>query len=241
MESGIGDFFGERFEAARKERIRTLKDYLPLFADRPLKFEPGTGRQCSNGGYIVLGLIIERAAAMDYYDYIEQNIFAGAKMERSAWFEKSDSRLDVARGYTGEECRSNVETLPQRGSSAGGGYCSAEDLLKYVLAIGSRQLQLPGSEQGLGIAGGAPGLNAALEWMTERRSVQIVLSNFDPPSAERVVTSLRRTLPRSPAGEKHGGRSKVRQGELFCAGWARRVKQSDFRPGWRERRDSACY
>ncbi|HMV49293.1 MAG TPA: serine hydrolase, partial [Blastocatellia bacterium] len=50
MQSGIGDFFGAKYEATPKERIRTINDYLPLFADQPLAFEPGTNRAYSNGG-----------------------------------------------------------------------------------------------------------------------------------------------------------------------------------------------
>ena len=66
MQSGIGDFFGPKFDATPKNRIRAIKDYLPLFADQPLKFEPGTGRAYSNGGYIALGPIIEKVTGQSY-------------------------------------------------------------------------------------------------------------------------------------------------------------------------------
>jgi hypothetical protein len=61
MQSGIGDLFGERYMAIPKEKIRSISDYLPLFADRPLEFEPGTRNRYSNGGYVVLGAIIVHA------------------------------------------------------------------------------------------------------------------------------------------------------------------------------------
>ena len=51
MSSGIGDFFNERYEATPKSALRTIGGYLPLFADKPLEFEPGTNRKYSNGGY----------------------------------------------------------------------------------------------------------------------------------------------------------------------------------------------
>jgi CubicO group peptidase (beta-lactamase class C family) len=197
MESGIGDFFGDRYEQARKQDIRTLKDYLPLFADKPLEFAPGTQRRYSNGGYIVLGLIVERITGIDYYDYVARNIFTPAGMLRSGWFDKSDHRSDIARGYTGKNRKPNDETLPQKGSSAGGGYCTAGDLLRYVQAIRRKSLMLPGSDEGLGIAGGAPGLNAALEWIPGENYVIVVLSNFDPPTAEKVARRIRETLPES--------------------------------------------
>ena len=63
MRSGIGDFFGEKFRQAPKDKIRTLADYLPFFASEPLQFPPGTQKKYSNGGYLVLGLIIESITA----------------------------------------------------------------------------------------------------------------------------------------------------------------------------------
>ena len=51
-----------------------------------------------------------------------------------------------------------------------------------------------GVEAGLGIAGGAPGTNAILEAWSEW--VVVVLSNFDPPTAERIGTALANALAR---------------------------------------------
>ena len=66
MTSGIGDFFGPAFIATPKEKLRTLQDYLPLFASKPLAFRPGTKRRYSNGGFVVLGLIVERLTHMTH-------------------------------------------------------------------------------------------------------------------------------------------------------------------------------
>src|SRR5262245_14297529 len=87
MQSGIGDFFGPKFDATPKNRIRAIKDYLPLFADQPLKFEPGTGRAYSNGGYIVLGAIIEKVAGQSYYDYVRERICKPAVMGHTDSYE----------------------------------------------------------------------------------------------------------------------------------------------------------
>ena len=67
MRSGIGDFFNERFEATPRNAIRTTSDYMKLFADKPLEFEPGTDRRYSNGGYVVLGAIIEKLSGMKFH------------------------------------------------------------------------------------------------------------------------------------------------------------------------------
>ncbi|MGA9115726.1 MAG: serine hydrolase domain-containing protein [Bacteroidota bacterium] len=195
MSSGIGDFFGDRYEAADKEKILTLEDYLPLFADKPLEFPPGTGTRYSNGGYILLGLIVQRASGIDYFAYVRKHVFAPAGMTASDWFRKAALPSDAALGYSTENKISNYPTLPGRGSSAGGGYSTTGDLFRFVHALEDGILKLPDVQNGLGIAGGAPGLNAALEWDPRSGYVIIVLANLDPPAAGRVAQYIRRTLP----------------------------------------------
>lgn len=200
MTSGIGDFFGERYQATSKERIRTLEDYLPLFADKPLEFEPGAEERYSNGGYVVLGLIVAKASGQDYFDYVHAHIFKPAGMKDTASYPKDAEVPNRALGYVreGSEWKPNYGTLPGRGSSAGGGYSTAPDLLKYAVALGNGALAGVTEETrgGFGIAGGAPGLNAVLEWDPERGIVIAVMSNFSPPSAEKVGRQIRAWLPR---------------------------------------------
>jgi D-alanyl-D-alanine carboxypeptidase len=198
MTSGIGDFFGDRYQATPKEKIRTIRDYLPLFADKPLEFEPGTKERYSNGGFIVLGAIIERVSGTDYYSYVREHIFKPAGMLETESFEKDKEVPNRALGYTrGADgaWQSNYGTLPAKGSSAGGGYSTAEDLLKYTVALKNGILYHPRAGGGLGIAGGAPGLNAALDWNPRSGYVIIVLENFDPPAAVRVARQIRAWLP----------------------------------------------
>src|SRR5688572_16300835 len=38
--SGLGDIFGPAYAATPKDKLRNLGDYLPLFAEKPLEFEP---------------------------------------------------------------------------------------------------------------------------------------------------------------------------------------------------------
>ncbi len=200
MTSGIGDFFGARYDAAPKEKIRTLQDYLPLFADLPLEFEPGTGSRYSNGGYIVLGLIVEKAAGVDYYTYVRENIFEPCGMLATDSFARDADVPNLAKGYTLEGGTGpgrvlNHETLPGRGSSAGGGYSTAEDMLKYVRAVKDGKIVLPDAAAGLGIAGGAPGINSAIEWDPRAGTIVIVLANFDPPTAGEAARRIVSWLP----------------------------------------------
>jgi len=217
MKSGIGDFFGPRFESTPKNSLRAIKDFLPLFAGAPLAFEPGTSRQYSNGGYIVLGAIIEKASGQDYYEYVREHVFKPAGMHNADWYEADMPTPNLASGYiragtdsNGKPARkSNLYTRPAKGSPAGGGYAAAEDLLKFSLALQTGKLRLPdfrgtaGAEKrtstegkppnfpGLGIAGGAPGINAILEVDGETGYTLIVMSNYDPPSAMEVGKKIR--------------------------------------------------
>ena len=92
----------------------------------------------------------------------------------------------------------NFEKLPQKGSSAGGGYSTAMDLLRYTEALAGPSV-IPATfegRHGLGIAGGMEGVNAAIEWNPASGYAVIVLSNLDPPSAEKVAQHIRALLPR---------------------------------------------
>ena len=200
MTSGIGDFFGSRYDATPKEKIRSLKDYLPLFADLPLEFAPGRGNRYSNGGYIVLGLTTVKVSGVDYYAYVRENIFKPCGMLATDWFARDAGVSNLAKGYTLEGGTGpgrvlNHATLPGRGSSAGGGYSTAEDLLKYVLAIKDKKVFLPDAAAGLGIAGGAPGINSIVEWDPRTGIVIIVLTNLDPPTAGQASRQITSWLP----------------------------------------------
>jgi hypothetical protein len=87
--------------------------------------------------------------------------------------------------------------LPQRGSSAGGGYSTVHDLLFFTLALkdGAMIPQTYEGRKGLGIAGGTEGVNCALEWDPLNGYAVIVLSNYDPPIAEKIAHRIRGWLP----------------------------------------------
>ena len=193
--SGMGDFFGPDFDAMPKEKLRSNADYLPLFVNQPLEFDPGTKRRYSNAGYIVLGLVIEKLSGMSYYDYVRKNIYAPAGMNDSDSYPVDAKVANRAIGYAGAEA--NTSGLPGRGSSAGGGYSTAADLLRFTRALPkllSREdyLRVVGDPPGVGWGGGAPGINAAVEM--EGDYTIIVLSNYSPPSAQHVAKNARRAL-----------------------------------------------
>lgn len=84
----------------------------------------------------------------------------------------------------------NTAFLPGRGSAAGGGYSTAGDLVKFMKAI--REGRISGAPpSGLGVTGGAPGVDAVLDGDLPGGFDLIVLANLDPPAAETVVGLVR--------------------------------------------------
>ena len=105
--------------------------------------------------------------------------------------------------------RSNVSMHGVSGSAAGGGYATARDLLNFDAALRAGRLADPAqtawllqvdqatpgrSEGGLGIAGGAPGLNGILE--SSKAWTVVVLANLDAPAAQQLGVAIHRQLSR---------------------------------------------
>ena len=201
MTSGIGGDIFRAPSGGQRSDVTRLQDYLPLFVNEPLQFEPGSKRAYSNAGYVVLGLLIERLSGEDYYRYVREHILEPAGMTRTGSFAVDSLPPNTAIGYTrgGEDApasaplRPNTEELPGRGSSAGGGYSTAQDLLAFLKALREHRIA-NGLPAGLGVAGGAPGINSTLDGDLPGGYDLVVLSNLDPPAAMRVSQLTRQWL-----------------------------------------------
>src|SRR6266508_2873735 len=104
--SGIGDDAdedaGERYEDLFLERpnyaVMETADYLPQFVGKPPNFAPGESCRYCNVGYVLLGLMIERATGSSYRSYVAEHVFAAAGMSRSGFFRMNVGEPDVAEG-----------------------------------------------------------------------------------------------------------------------------------------------
>jgi CubicO group peptidase (beta-lactamase class C family) len=214
---GVADFFGPAFTAAPKDRFRANADYYRFVAAQPVRFEPGAREEYCNGCYIVLGAIVERVSGMPYETYMARHVFAPAGMTGAGWFLSDSLPPRVAKGYTrrtgpgrpDSALHSNVAMHGAAGSAAGGGYATAADLLAFDNALRTGKLldpqrtgwMLNGGPAGpgraagaIGFAGGAPGINAALE--SDGTWTILVLANLDPPAATSVAQAIRKGLTR---------------------------------------------
>lgn len=195
--SGIGGNIFAAPAGGSRHDVRHNRDYLQLFVNEPLRFEPGSRQQYSNAGYVVLGMLVERLSGEDYYDYVRRHVYEPAGMTRTAAWAADSLPPNTALGYTTRTeggqpgpVRANTELLPGRGSSAGGGYSTAADLVRFLQAL--REGKVPGGPPpGIGAAGGAPGINALMEGDLPGGYDLVVMANLDPPAAERVGRMVR--------------------------------------------------
>ncbi|KRE41828.1 penicillin-binding protein [Paenibacillus sp. Soil522] len=144
--SGIPDYFDEEvmddFEELWVEnpmyRIRSLKDFLPLFQYQAMRFKVGERFHYNNAGYILLGLIVEQASQLNFDEYIQKNIFKRAGMEDSGYFELDALPPNTAQGYIDNHdgnWRTNIYSLPVKGGSDGGAFVTVNDMVKLWEAL----------------------------------------------------------------------------------------------------------
>jgi D-alanyl-D-alanine carboxypeptidase len=218
---GTGDIFGPEFEEHRLQ-LREHRDYLKLYGRRGLSFEPGTRFEYSNYGFVLLGALIEHVSGESYYDYVRDHVFRRAGMRSTGSLPESVDVPDRAVGYMrsspGSDWVPNTDTLPWRGTAAGGGYSTVGDLLRFAQALGSGRLlskatlaeatrphqqqygygfdvQGQGRLGSYGHGGGAPGMNGELRIFPELGYVVVSLSNLDPPAASELVEFFTLRMP----------------------------------------------
>jgi CubicO group peptidase (beta-lactamase class C family) len=223
---GTGDIFGPEFNKHRKE-LRTLNDYVALYGKRGPQFDPGSQWRYSNYGMLLLGVVIERVSRQSYYDYVQEHIYKPAGMTLTGSLPEDQAVAGRSIGYMRSETGgwvANAETLPYRGTSAGGGYSTMGDLQRFanvlmrhkLLNADSTELLITGKVEAVGNAkyaygfvdqrdkdgsgwvghsGGAPGMNGDLKIYPKSGYIVVVLSNLDPPAAEQISEFLVSRLP----------------------------------------------
>ncbi|HUR92649.1 MAG TPA: serine hydrolase domain-containing protein [Gemmatimonadaceae bacterium] len=127
----------------------TLARSAAAHAKRPLAFDPGDGFRYSDGGYAVLGRIIEVVAGEPYEEFIAARILRPLSMHDSFFFpppekcdriashyERTDGGLRRYRGYLNpqwnlrEGCRAYVDSVPHAGP-AWGLFSTAHDMAAF--------------------------------------------------------------------------------------------------------------
>jgi len=135
----------------------TPEEAISYILDEPPLFGVGEGLEYSETGFLVLGLVIERACSCDYYDFIRERFLEPLKLEHTV---PADGPVisGMAVGYMGDtEGSPHLALLPERTlrdgrlvpnpafEFTGGGVVStAGDLTRWAHALyGGRAIEAP--------------------------------------------------------------------------------------------------
>ena len=186
----------------------------------PLDFAPGERGKYSNAGYMVLGMVIERASGMPYAEFIRTQIFAPAGMTRSGYEEAGRLVKDRASGYAWRDgdWRAAPYFDMSNAYAAGALYSTVDDLRAFDEALeGGRLLStrtleamyspsrevLPGIRYALGWgrgtvaghpailhAGNTSGFSTMIARFPAERTTVIVLGNDMDADAVTIASDL---------------------------------------------------
>ncbi len=218
-QSGYGGYHSEEYWNIPREE-KTLQTALEQIKKQPLEFDPGTDRRYSNAGYVLLGLIAEKAAGKSYFDLVEERIAKPLGMQDTYLREKytvPNRAIGYYKNMRGELL--DNDSFQEIVKPDGGFYSTASDILKFYRAYhhgtslwnretqmldeGYARYQKLKKEGGItGHAGGFEGANTVyLEFLREQVAV-VVFANMDEVVAENlgqgIVAILRGEAPEQP-------------------------------------------
>jgi CubicO group peptidase (beta-lactamase class C family) len=144
--AGVPDYFDEALEsdygALWRERpsyrMTSVRDFLPLFENAPMKAPPGQGFNYCNAGFVLLGLVIEELTGRDFRDVVAERIFRPCGMTHSGYFAMDALPDNTAVGYLSEDQsdrRTNIYSVASVGGADGGAFTTAQDMRLFWTSL----------------------------------------------------------------------------------------------------------
>jgi D-alanyl-D-alanine carboxypeptidase len=188
---------------------KTRQEIFAMITGGAPLFPAGSSFEYSNSGYYLLGVIIERASAQTYEQYVRATFFTPMGLGSTSF---SGETAPSPRGYkasSGSPVTLDLVVNPTL-LYANGSICStASDLVRWNTAlvasplharmIGDRVSAYPGLEYGYGLitdtfegharvwhSGGLNGFTSFLAWFPEEKITIAVLMNLNDQSDDRV-------------------------------------------------------
>jgi CubicO group peptidase (beta-lactamase class C family) len=150
--SVIGDYFDEENDdwdamwlTSPIYNMGKHSDYYSIFSKKSSLFKTGEKFKYNNAGYILLGMAIEKASGLSYFDYVKKEIFYKHGMSYSDFISLDMVHEDVAEGYipikseSGEVTgwKRNIYNITPEAAADGGATSTAEDLIKFLQLLKS--------------------------------------------------------------------------------------------------------
>ena len=142
--SGIGDYYDEDIvrepldyvSPVPVHELGSTEDYLRALEGFETKFPSDERFSYSNGGFVVLALIAERASGTSFYELLRQRVCEPAGMVDTEFLRSDELPGRTALGYLAEDGdRTNVFHLPVRGSGESGISTTAADVSALWTAL----------------------------------------------------------------------------------------------------------
>ena len=142
--SGIGDYLDEDAGGEITDyvmpvpvhQLTNAEDFIAVLGGHPTKFQAGESFSYSNGGYVVLAILAERASGVSYHDLVLERVCAPARMRDTAFLRSDELPARAALGYLAADgLRTNVLHLPVRGTGDGGIYTTVGDVRAFWTAL----------------------------------------------------------------------------------------------------------
>jgi CubicO group peptidase (beta-lactamase class C family) len=154
--SGIGDYLDESQLTSVSDYVMTVpvhrlastEEYLAVLDGHPMVSAPGSEFAYNNGGYVLLALLIERAAGASFYDLVDELVCRPSGLLMTEFLRTDELPGDVAIGYLeAGGLRTNALHLPVRGSGDGGAFSSVADMAALWSAVLSGRVVSPATLQ----------------------------------------------------------------------------------------------
>jgi CubicO group peptidase (beta-lactamase class C family) len=117
-------------------------DYIKVYMDSALSFEPGTKYSYSSWGYFTLGYIMERVTGKSYAALMKADIFDKLQMNNSGSYFHTQIVPNRATGYDYSFGRFTTSDFRDQSNTMGTGdlYSTVEDLFAFHLSISNNTL-----------------------------------------------------------------------------------------------------
>jgi len=179
MKAGLGDYLqNPKFEELQIKDF-SLAELIDIIKTEPLLFEPGTNREYSNSGYVVLGAIIEKVTNLSFEKNLYTRIAKPLKLD-NIYYTKAEKAKQMNRAYgteiTFDGIKLSFDNL-SNSTPAGGIYTNIINLLKFTEA--KMEGNLPSGkkyENGM-YAGGTPLWNTTICYNENNGYAFVVMAN----------------------------------------------------------------
>lgn len=139
--SGVGEYLDDDAEPdeyllpGSMHTLTSPEDFVPLL-DVPMRATPGGPFEYSNAGFVMLGLVAQRASGTRYQELVRERVLRPAGLRHTDFLRSDALPGSAALGYLyPDSLRTNVFHLPIEGSPDGGAYLTLADARTFWLAL----------------------------------------------------------------------------------------------------------